>query len=427
MKKKIVMIVGLLLMLLVVQVPEANAATEWNEQTDAIVVTEGPYTYHAYTSVDNQSCWIYLIDIDYNKVDEANELLIPSELMGRTVTRLGYDFPEDDWGAEFYSNIFGVVVEQAHNLDGYSPRLKNLTKLTIPDTVEQIEPTCFSGVAFVETIELPPNVKKIYRETFYGCTKLKKIVLPKNLKSLDVAAFEDCPNLKKIEISNTNKNYYVKNGLLIEKKKQRAIMAVQAKKKVIIPKGVKVLGTRLLSYGKIKKVVIPASVRDVEVLALNNKHIKKISIAKSSKYLAWDGQCIYDKVDLSLVVAKPKANGYLRISNKVIYLKDEASLIGGNKVKVMVIPSSVTMAGLTGLHVDRSRAEKVYFLGKTPPELLETEDYYSSLPIFTNVYVRQKAFTAYQNWYDEYDLLDAVYSWNIFKPSDLKVYTKKKK
>ncbi len=426
MKKGWILAVALAFVLMMFQVPDAKAATKWNKEKDAIVYAEGPYTYHAYTSKDNKSCWIYLIDIDFEKVDEATKLDIPSKLEGRTVKRLGYDFPEEDDDAEFYSNIFGVVVEQAHNLDGYSGVLKNLKKLTIPDTVERIEPTCFSGVAYVKTIKLPPNVKKIYRETFYGCYNLKKIVLPKNVKSIEVEAFEDCPKLEKIVISKKNKNYYVKNGLLIEKKDQCAIMAIQSKKKVVIPEGVEVLASRLLAYGNVKEVVIPASVEDVEEYALNNKHIKKITIAKSSKYLAWDGQCIYDKQDHSLVVAKPDAKGYLRISNKVKFLEDQGSLIGG-KVKVMVIPGSVKKAGLTGLHMDRSRAEKVYFLGKKPPKLLETEEDYSSLPIFTNIYVRKKASSAFQDWYEKYDCFNYVRSWNIFKPGDLNKKANQKK
>ncbi len=424
MKKGYLLIVALALVFMIFQVPEAKAVTEWYTTKDAIVVKEGPYTYHAYTSVDNQSCWIYLIEIDNNKVEEATELSIPSELKGRKVTRLGYDFPEEDKKVEFYSNIFGVVVEREFDVDGYSPMLKNLTKLTIPDTVEEIEQTCFSGVKNVKTIELPPNVKKIYRETFYGCYYLQKIVLPEKLEYIEVDAFEECSQLKDIEISKNNENYYVKKGFLIEKKEQRAIMLLQAKKTVTIPKGVKVLGTHLLADGRINKVVIPASVQDVEVGALHNKYIKNISIAKSSKYLAWDGQCIYDKQDLSLVVAKPNKKGYLRISNKVIFLEDEANLIGRKNVEILVVPGSVTTLGLNGLYVGRSHAQKLYFLGETPPELLEYRSDYSSLPSFAHLYVRKKALSTYKKWYGKYGNLYSVKSWNTFMPSDLRRYTR---
>ncbi len=419
MKKGYLLIAALALVLMMFQVPDAKAATLWNWDEDDVVVTQGPYTYHAYTSANDKKCWIYWIEIDPSKVHKATKLSIPSKLKGRTVTRIGYDFPEEDEDAEFYNNIFGVGVEEAHECDGYSSKLRNLKEITIPKTVNRIEPTCFSGVDYVKTIKIPPKVKKIFGETFYGCDNLEKIVLPKKLEMLIPAAFQDCPKLKKMELSSKNKTYRVKNGVLIEKETDKAIWALPSKKKVSIPKGVKILGNQVLAYGDVKKVVIPASVQEVGAQAFENSSIKKISIDPASKFLARDGQCIYSKIDQSLVVAMPDAKGYFRISDKVTLLPDSASVAGG-KVKVMVVSASVKGVGLGGFHLNRLGVmEKVYFLGTEPPKILESLDYYAALPIFTDVYVLEEADAAYKAWYEQYDCLDYVDSWNIFKPSDL--------
>ena len=427
MKKGYLLIAALALVLMVFQVPEAKAATEWNKKEDAIEVETGPYTFHGYTSVDDKSCWIYWIEINPYKADQATELTIPSELMGRTVTRIGYDIP-DDRKVSCYNNLFGIKVEmlgeEDKGSDGYLPKLENLTKIEIPDTVEQIEATCFAGVKYLKFIELPPNVKNIKEDTFYGCENLEKIVLPKNLESIILEAFQECPKLNDLEISSESENFEVKNGILIEKKTKRALMTGRVVENITIPKGVKVLGKRFLADSVVKKLSIPASVEKIEIGALDGDCIQNISIAKSNKYYGWDGQCMYHKKKRTLLAVKATKKGYVRISNKVKYIKD-APIALGVKVKVLVIPASVKRINKDGLVIARSvmyEFYKVYFLGKKPPKIFSTKAWataaYSS--ILNEVYVRKKALPAFKNKYNEYGNVWLANSWHTFKPKELK-------
>ena len=426
MKKGYLLTAALVLVLMVFQVPEAKAATEWNKKEDAIEVETGPYTFHGYTSVDDKSCWIYWIEINPYKADQATELTIPSELMGRTVTRIGYDIP-DDRKVSCYNNLFGIKVEmlgeEDKGSDGYLPKLENLTKIEIPDTVEQIEATCFAGVKYLKSIELPPNVKNIKIETFYGCENLEKIVLPKSLESINVETFEKCSKLNDIQISSESENFEVKYGILIEKKTNRAIMTSQAAETVTIPKGVKVLGRRFLAYGIVKKVVIPASVKKMEMMALDGKYIQNISIAKSNKYYGWDGQCMYHKKKRTLLMTKVTKKGYLRISKKVKYIKDMPRVLGP-EVKALVIPASVKKISASMLVINQEEMPKVYFLGKKPPKILDPKESYAFSPILYEVYVRKKALSAYKNKYDKTCDIWLANSWHTFKPKELKKYTK---
>ncbi len=97
-----------------------------------------------------------------------------------------------------------------------------LKKITIPDTIEEIDMEAFSGCTSLEEVKMSKNVLEINPSTFLNCTSLAGITLPNNLERIladafkgsglkDITvpdnvwkigsnAFEDCKNLKNITI-----------------------------------------------------------------------------------------------------------------------------------------------------------------------------------------------------------------------------------
>lgn len=100
------------------------------------------------------------------------ELVIPEEIEGRPVTRIGEDAFSD----------------------------YDLTSIDFPDSLLVIEDSAFCGCDCLESISFGKNVEQIGRYAFYECTKLQKVSLPKGLQYLGSASFASCENLKELEL-----------------------------------------------------------------------------------------------------------------------------------------------------------------------------------------------------------------------------------
>lgn len=388
----------------------------WNYEK-TVEVTSGAFTFHAYVSGDESKCWIYLIDVD-KETGDTSDLEIPSEIKGKKVTRIGYAELSDH--SEFRENIFGVSVERVNDADGYDEKLEGIMKVTIPDSVTEIQATCFSGLRYLSSIKIPDGVHKLKSETFYGCERLESVTLPKNLDSFHVEALEACPALKTLKISSENEKYEVTDGMLMIKKKHEMIFVVAKKKTVKIPEGVVTIGKKAFINSGAKNVQISSTVKNIGSQALENENIKNIKIAKDNASFAISGQCIYAKSDDHLVVAMPNKKGFLRISNRIRKMDDTYSIAGGD-VRIVVFSRNLEEVEGTGLSFYyNGMPKKVYFTGGKPPKVSDVEDGSIPLPISTNVYVPKNAEDSYKEWYQDNDCYDHVDSWNTYNQTELK-------
>jgi len=82
-----------------------------------------------------------------------------------------------------------------------------LTSISIPESVEIIEKEAFKGCIGLIDIFLPEGVKSLGAHAFYNCTKLSSVTLPTSLQSIKGEAFLGCKNLLTITIPNNKKVY----------------------------------------------------------------------------------------------------------------------------------------------------------------------------------------------------------------------------
>lgn len=98
-----------------------------------------------------------------------------------------------------------------------------LTHVTIPDTVEQVDPAVFQNCTSLVSVKLPDgimeidqylfancislqhvdmpdSITKINIYAFHNCTSLTSLALPKNLSSLSVGCFDKCINLQHVVV-----------------------------------------------------------------------------------------------------------------------------------------------------------------------------------------------------------------------------------
>lgn len=77
---------------------------------------------------------------------------------------------------------------------------KNLTKVSMPDSLRSIGSYAFSECVSLKEIDLPEKITKIDSYAFSGCTGLSEVKLPWNLTSLEYGAFHNCSSLEAVWI-----------------------------------------------------------------------------------------------------------------------------------------------------------------------------------------------------------------------------------
>lgn len=71
----------------------------------------------------------------------------------------------------------------------------NLTKITIPDSVLEIEMEAFQGCINLKSITLPSRLTRIETGLFKGCKALTDVAIPEGVASIGLNAFAACRNL----------------------------------------------------------------------------------------------------------------------------------------------------------------------------------------------------------------------------------------
>jgi hypothetical protein len=88
---------------------------------------------------------------------------------------------------------------------------KNLTSITIPNSVTNIGSQAFLWCCHLTSITLPNSVTAIGKEAFEDCRSLTSITIPNSVTIIEDEIFEDCENLKTITIPQHFNDYSFHN------------------------------------------------------------------------------------------------------------------------------------------------------------------------------------------------------------------------
>ena len=78
-----------------------------------------------------------------------------------------------------------------------------ISSVTIPDSVETIEPLAFYYCKKLKKVIIPNKVKKIDEHAFFNCTALSEITIPNSVTSIEFRALDGCTGLKSVTIPSS--------------------------------------------------------------------------------------------------------------------------------------------------------------------------------------------------------------------------------
>ena len=144
--------------------------------------------------------------------------------------------------------------------DGFFEDCRNLTSVTLPNSLTFIGRQAFMLCTSLPSIVIPEGVSTIEPGAFYLCFALESIVIPESVSFLGEGAFNGCENLKTVSLPNSLSEF-----------SRGCFCNCFALESIVIPEGVEVISVSLFSRcSSLSSVVLPKSLTEIESYAFYN-------------------------------------------------------------------------------------------------------------------------------------------------------------
>lgn len=248
----------------------------------------------------------------------------------------------------------------------------NLIEISIPSTIKTIGERVFENCDKLTSVIIPNTVTSIEKRAFFNCSEMTSIYIPESVTSIGNEAFGNCHKLSEITVSDDNRYFTTKNGVLFNKRMTKLICYPEGKEgsEYTVPDGVTSLepysihGSSLntinlpnslttiregaLSYNRdLSTISIPERVTIIEPATFVFSSLTEIKVEENNKnYVTKDG-VLFNK-DLSTLIYYPSSKPVTEYSipSGVTRIEDYAFFGNPNPMlQKIIIPASVTSIG----------------------------------------------------------------------------------
>lgn len=126
---------------------------------------------------------------------------------------------------------------------------RNVTSITLPDTIIEISDSAFRGCTSLTHIDIPDSVKEFTQSTFSDCSNLQTIKLSNNLTSICGGCFSGCSSLESLTVPTS-----------VETIDYQAFSGTTSLNELVLNDGLKVISQEILSGSRLKTLVVPETV-----------------------------------------------------------------------------------------------------------------------------------------------------------------------
>ena len=143
-----------------------------------------------------------------------------------------------------------------------------------------ISESAFEDNKNITGVSIPESIERIGRLAFRGCQNLLKIEIPASVEVIGDSAFEWCTSLRSITVDKDNPGYKSENNCLLTKNGETLKWGCYES---VIPDGVKIIGIGAFEgCGALTEITIPDSVKTISFRAFYNcEKLKSINIPDS--------------------------------------------------------------------------------------------------------------------------------------------------
>ena len=137
-------------------------------------------------------------------VPENNDLVIPNEIEGKPVTKIGSDPYNFDGAFGGNSKLKSIVIgSNVQTIDNKSFQYcTNVTDITLSESLITIGEQAFTGCAKLKDLNIPDEVTLIGSQAFAYCGTLDRVCIGRNVSVIGNHAFAQCSKLTDVVISN---------------------------------------------------------------------------------------------------------------------------------------------------------------------------------------------------------------------------------